>query len=110
MLVLFGAADEQPLGDIWSLDLGTLFCVLCGYGRQFNVRTENFKWTCLEARGALPPPRTLSHCVLNSVNGKDRVYVFGGGMAGDIPLNDANVYCLDVGLFFKDCHNQTRKA
>ena len=54
----------------------------------------------LETRGDKPAPRTLSSMILKTANNKDRLYVFGGGMAGDIPVPDSNVYCLDLDSLF----------
>lgn len=41
MLVLFGAADEQPLGDIWSLDLGILSLECMGVKLTKEQRVSN---------------------------------------------------------------------
>jgi hypothetical protein len=54
----------------------------------------------LETTGDKPCPRTLSSMILKKSQNKDRLYVFGGGLAGDIPVPDSNVYCLDLDSLF----------
>jgi hypothetical protein len=38
--------------------------------------------------------------ILKKTKDKDRLYVFGGGLAGEIPVPDSNVYCLDLDSLF----------
>lgn len=54
----------------------------------------------LVTTGAKPSPRTLSSMILKRSKNKDRLYVFGGGLAGDIPVPDSDVYCLDLDSLF----------
>lgn len=54
----------------------------------------------LATTGTKPTPRTLSSMILKKTKNKDRLYVFGGGLAGDIPVSDTNVYCLDLDSLF----------
>jgi hypothetical protein len=79
MIVMFGASEDSVLGDIWSLDL------------------KDYKWTCLETRGKTPSPRALHNAVVTNHNGKDRIYIFGGGQSNNVPVDDDGMYCLDVG-------------
>lgn len=91
MIVIFGAAADSLLHDMWSLDLGIV------NERCIDILTETFEWTRLESRGSIPCARTLHTATLTSVNGRDRIHIFGGGSSGDIPIDDDTVYCLDLG-------------
>ena len=95
LIIMMGASDEAPLSDIWALDLG-MFSI--PFYIDSYQRVDTFKWTCLETRGTLPKARTLHSAIVHSHRGKDRIYIFGGGMAGSQALPDAQVYCLDLGI------------
>ena len=38
--------------------------------------------------------------IVKKTNGMDGIYIFGGGLAGDIPVPDCAVYCLDLDSLF----------
>lgn len=79
-IIIFGGCGENgSLNDVWCLNL------------------ENMSWCRLETRGRSPSPRALHSITrITSRQNKDRIYIFGGGMDGDQPTKDAEVYCLDI--------------
>ncbi|KAJ3034180.1 hypothetical protein HDV00_005399 [Rhizophlyctis rosea] len=97
MIVMYGAGYEGLREDIWSLNL------------------ETYKWTELKTKGRKPSPRTILSVgyvkVKDPATGltRDRLYVFGGGEAGDRPVPDVAVYCLDIqSLFWIQVSNPAR--
>ncbi|KAL2914378.1 hypothetical protein HK105_206150 [Polyrhizophydium stewartii] len=101
LLVLFGAAPDGPLSDVWALDLDAM------------------TWERLDPAGSRPPPRTLhSVAVVRAapappaadsvtatakplapgprVPAGDRLFVFGGGAQMSSPVADQRTYCLDL--------------
>ncbi|KAI8994346.1 hypothetical protein BC832DRAFT_558482 [Gaertneriomyces semiglobifer] len=88
LLIAFGAGEDGLRDDVWAMDLDT------------------YHWTLFNTKGQTPHARTLhsaGHVVVRNqnaaINGAEeshRIYVFGGGLAEDRPVDDRSMYCLDV--------------
>jgi N-acetylneuraminic acid mutarotase len=77
LFIFYGCSTSGLLDDIWSLDL------------------ETNTWTELVTKGTKPSPRVISATMVGK-----RVYVFGGGLNNDIPVDDTSMYCFDVNNLF----------
>ncbi|KAJ3121948.1 hypothetical protein HK098_003267 [Nowakowskiella sp. JEL0407] len=99
MLFVFGGSSgDSVLNDVWLLKL------------------DVFTWSKLETKGKAPSARTIHSCahfnVKYSNDMRDRIYVFAGGTAGDIPVSDLGVYCLDLnsGLWIQVADSPSRNS
>ena len=75
IVVMFGAGVDGPLDDLWRFSDG---------------------WTQLQTKGSKPCGRVVRSCGYSVT--KNRLFVFGGGVDGNIAVNDTNTYCLDLGF------------
>jgi hypothetical protein len=73
MIVMYGAGTDHPLNDVWS----------------FNMVTRT--WTALETKPA-PSPRVVRSVGVDA----GRVYMFGGGLYNNVPVDDTAMHCLDL--------------
>ncbi|KAI8811371.1 hypothetical protein BJ742DRAFT_139280 [Cladochytrium replicatum] len=84
-LLVFGGSDGVGvLNDVWILDL------------------ETYAWEEMITTGNAPAGRSL-HTIANLMVGqtsdnlnKHRIYVWGGGEQGSVPVKDTAVHCLDI--------------
>ncbi len=63
------------------------------------LKTGSNSWTKLDPTGPAPQGRTIQSIGkvhTDDSKGQTRLYLFGGGESGDTPVQDADVYCLDL--------------
>ena len=100
LLVMFGAGNEGPLGDCWVYNMGKFLLIFCFFIRVLPCLTlscyiDAASWCELEITGStVPAPRVIKS--VGYVEETSRVYVFGGGLHNNVPVDDCNTYCLDL--------------
>ncbi|KAH6592096.1 hypothetical protein BASA50_008242 [Batrachochytrium salamandrivorans] len=88
LIILFGASETGPMSDMWSFDITQR--------RWEEIYPQSITNTLPAARTlhSVARIRTLSNS--DSLLIHDRIYIFGGGVEHDVPVNDSCVHCLDM--------------
>ncbi|KAJ8330436.1 hypothetical protein QVD99_007769 [Batrachochytrium dendrobatidis] len=88
LVILFGGASEGPMNDIWSFDLKQR--------RWEQVHAQSISQHPPTARTLHTVARIRTSSAVDDHVPHDRIYIFGGGMHQDVPVEDDCMHCLDM--------------